>query len=215
MDGTVTGAGGTATVALKFRKPFLGRRAVRLLGLAPVPPAVEWDVPTLKVLESASHVGQVSVCCSPSLQVEVGQVGRHQARAGRTSRRRWFHLRRRGIRALPRRRSADVSGRLPAQPLSFAFWDEDFKLPLRVTPRRLAVQASIATLLEIERTGVTLRSSATLQPRHAPLFDVQVLLPREWEVTSVLAAGKPVDWESASAVALALPVARPYRQCRS
>ncbi len=92
------------------------------------------------------------------------QVGRHQARAGRTSRRRWFHLRRRGNRGafLDGDLSGDLSGGC-RRPLSFAFWDEDFKLPLRVTPRRLAVQASIATLLEIERTGATLRSSC-----HAP-----------------------------------------------
>lgn len=62
---TVRGQGdGTAVLALSFRKPFLGRRTVRLLGLAPIPSAKQWDLPTLKVLESASHFGQVSVYCA-------------------------------------------------------------------------------------------------------------------------------------------------------
>ncbi|MEN6451285.1 MAG: DUF1559 domain-containing protein [Thermoguttaceae bacterium] len=92
--------------------------------------------------------------------------------------------------------SADPAGLAAGGSLALAFWDEDFKLPLRVTERRRVVQASIATLLEIDRAGATLRTSATLEPRHAPLFEVQMLLPREWEVTTVLVAGKPGEWES-------------------
>ena len=37
-------ADGTAAVTLTFRKPVLGRRAVRLLGLAPLPLAAPWDI---------------------------------------------------------------------------------------------------------------------------------------------------------------------------
>ncbi|GAG22932.1 unnamed protein product, partial [marine sediment metagenome] len=169
---------GTAAVTLTFRKPLLGRRAVRLLGLAPVPLDSQWNVPTVKVLEAASHVGQVSVYSVPSLRVEVGRLA--------------------GIR--PERLSL-TPARTPAAkantPLAFAFWDENFKLPLRVIPRRRTVQASVATLVEASRAGLMLRSSATVEPRYAPIFDVQMQLPRDWEVTSVLAANKPVEWESA------------------
>jgi len=170
-------ADGTALVALAFRKPFLGRRAVRLLGLAPAPLAAEWNVPTVAVLEAASHVGQVSLTASPSLQVDVGALA--------------------GIR--PERLSHASPDSSPADanaPLTFTFWDEDFRLPLRVTERRRTVQASVATLLEVNRTGVVLRGSVRVEPRHAPLFDVRMLLPREWEVTSVLFAGQAAAWES-------------------
>ena len=172
---------GTAVVTLNFRKPLLGRCSVRLLGLAAIPSATEWCVPTVKVPEAASHVGQVSVYCSPSLRVEVGTLA--------------------GIR--PERLvaiSAQASPAMTGTPLAFTFWDENYRLPLRVTDRRRIMQASIATLVEVSRTGVALRSSMTLQPRHAPVFNVEMLLPREWEVTSVLAANKPVEWELAPRV---------------
>jgi len=167
-------ADGTAAVALTFRKPFLGRRAVRLLGLAPVPLAEPWNVPTVKVLDVASHVGQVLVHSSPSLRVEVGALS--------------------GIRPEPL--SLPAGDATDDAPLAFAFWDEDFRLPLRVIPRRRTLQASVATLVEVDRAGLVLRSSVTVEPRHAPVFGVQVQLPRDWEVASVLAAGQPVEWES-------------------
>ena len=180
---TTRGQGdGTAALALSFRKPFLGRRTVRLLGLAPIPAAKEWNVPTLRVLQSASHVGQVSVYCSPSLRLEIGTLS--------------------GVRpeqlSLP---SASSSPSTAGAPLEFAFWDENFQLPLHVTARRGAMQASIATLVEVDRAGAALRSSVTVEPRHAPIFDLQMLLPRDWEVTSVLSANKPVPWETAPRVA--------------
>jgi prepilin-type processing-associated H-X9-DG protein len=180
---TTRGQGdGTAALALSFRKPFLGRRTVRLLGLAPIPVAKEWNVPTLRVLQSASHVGQVSVYCSPSLRLEIGTLS--------------------GVRpeqlSLP---SASSSPSTAGAPLEFAFWDENFQLPLHVTARRGAMQASIATLVEVDRAGAALRSSVTVEPRHAPIFDLQMLLPRDWEVTSVLSANKPVPWEAVSRVA--------------
>ena len=183
-------ADGTAVVTLTFRKPFLGRRAVRLLGLAPVPIATQWNVPTVKVLQAASHVGQVLVHSSPSLRVEVGTLA--------------------GIR--PERLSPPAgdpvdsdpgSTSMPGDeantndtPLAFAFWDEGFELPLRVIPRRRTLQASVATLVEVNRAGVALRSSVTVQPRYAPIFDVQMQLPPDWQVTSVMSADQPVEWES-------------------
>lgn len=168
---------GTAAVSVAFRKPFLGRRTVRLLGFAPLPLDAAWHVPTLAVLEAASHAGQLSLTASPSLRVEVGTLA--------------------GIR--PERRSEAAAEGLPAAdavPLTFAFWDEEFQLPLRLTTRRRTVQASWASLLDVQRAGVTLHSSLRVEPRQAPLFEVQMRLPRAWQVASVLAAGQAAEWES-------------------
>ncbi len=174
-----TAGNGAAALALDFRKPFLGRRSVRLLGFAPIPSAADWEAPAIRAPEAASHVGRVTVVGSPSLRVEVGAAE--------------------GIRpdlVLGGDRAASVA-QTDAPPLEFAFWDENFKLPLRVTPRRRAMQASIATLVEVDRTGVEMRSSVTVEARHAPMFDVEMRLPREWEIASVLSGGKAVDWEAA------------------
>ncbi|NQT15786.1 MAG: hypothetical protein HQ582_23715, partial [Planctomycetes bacterium] len=184
-------ADGTAAVTLTFRKPFLGRRAVRLLGLAPAPMATQWNVPTVKVLQAASHVGQVLVHSSPSLRLEVGAlVGIRPERLTQPA----------GDPVDSDPGSTSMPGdetNTNDTPLAFAFWDEGFELPLRVMPRRGTLQASVATLVEVNRAGLALRSSVTVEPRYAPIFDVQMQLPPDWQVTSVMSADQPVEWESA------------------
>lgn len=173
-------ADGTAVVALAFRKPVLGRRTVRLLGLAPVPSDAWWDFPAVKVSEAAAHVGQVRIGSAASLRVQWGDpAGIRSERLPPAS-------------AKPSPAEADT-------PLTFAFWDQGFKLPLLVTQRRRLVRASVATLVEVDRAGAMLRGSVTVQPRYAPVFDLQLQLPGDWDITSMQSGGKPVEWDSVAA----------------
>ena len=181
---------GAAAVTLEFRKPLLGRRAVRLLGLAPIPMAAEWDFPALKLSQAVSHVGEVLVYSAPSLRVERGGLA--------------------GIRPERLPPAGEAAGpanpRAPTTdgaPSAFAFWDENFRLPLRVTPRRGALQASVATLVELDHSGAVLRSSMTIQPRHAAVFEVRIELPGDWEIASLLSANQPAEWESSRTVGTA------------
>jgi len=160
-------------VELSFRRPFLGRRTVHLLGLAPAPLLHEWRLPTLRVAQAASHVGQVLVHAAPSLRIEVGQLV-----------------------AIRPEHVESTEGDAPDAPWEFAFWAEDFQLPIRVTRREGTARASLASLVEVDRAGVTLRSSVTVQPRHASLFSIPLQLPQDWQVTSVTSAGKPLVWET-------------------
>jgi len=180
-------ADGTAAVAIAFRKPVLGRRTVRLLGLASVPSATWWDFPTVKVSEAAAHVGQVRIGSAASLRVQWGDPA--------------------GIR--PERLPPASAKPSPAEadtPLTFAFWDQGFKLPLLVTQRRRIVRASVATLVDVDRAGALLRGSVTVQPRYAPVFDLQLQLPGDWDITSMQSGGKPVEWDSVAAGPAAAPV---------
>ena len=137
----------------------------------------QWNVPTVRVPQVASHIGQVVVYPSSSLRVDVGALS--------------------GIR--PERltkpdgdvtdaqvaiASANPQPTADETPMAFAFWDEGFELPLRVIPRRRTLHASVATLVEIDRKGAVLRSSVSVESRHASVFSVQVQLRRDWEVTS-------------------------------
>ncbi len=177
-------------VTLNYRKPFLGRRSVRLLGLAPTPANVEWNLPSVRVLESASHMGRVVIHPSPSLRVETGSLaGIRPERIPETEVAAMEAAAESGGHAEPGAVSVN-------SPLEFAFWDEGFRLPLRVFPRKRMLQVSTATLVEIGPSNVALRSSLTLQPRHAPVFTVRLQLPRDWNITSVLSAGHLVEWES-------------------
>ncbi|NLS94913.1 MAG: DUF1559 domain-containing protein [Planctomycetaceae bacterium] len=177
-------------VTLNFRKPFLGRRSVRLLGLAPTPADIEWNLPSVRVLESASHVGRTVIHPSPSLRVETGSLaGIRPERIPEAE-----------VAAMEAEtesgRHAEAGTASINSALEFAFWGEGFRLPLRVFPRKRMLQVSVATLVEIGQSNVALRSSMTLQPRHAPVFAIRLQLPRDWNVTSISSAGNPVEWES-------------------
>ena len=76
----------------------------------------------------------------------------------------------------------------------FAFWDENFRLPLYVTERRRELAASVATLVQVRRSGLALRGSVTVTPRYAPLFEVALQLPRTWSVQAVSCDGVPRTW---------------------
>lgn len=210
---------GTQTIALEFHQPFLGRRQVSLLAFAPVPMATRWDVPTLKVLEAASHVGQVLVDCAPSLRIEANAlqgirpeqwppdtVGREQIDSAALSMSE-EDANSNSTTSPDSAATLDQSSASRADTpshnptwahetaLAFVFWDEDYRLQLQATPRHGSVQTSLATLVQVSRRGVALRSSMTLTPRHAPAFDVQIQLPAAWDVTSVERGGQSVAWD--------------------
>jgi hypothetical protein len=169
----------TLAVALAFHEPFLGRRSVRLSALAPLALEQPWDVPKIEVTGVTAHVGRVTLVPAPALRVRVGDLS--------------------GIRA--ERINDDISDAPAAavEPLVLVFWQQDFQLPLTITPRRRTVRASVATLVQAAWPGLTLRGSVTLSPRHAPLFDVELQMPSDWQVTSMHAGGEPVEWEAVRA----------------
>ena len=164
-------------VELSFRKPVLGHRTVQLLGLAPAPLTQEWDLPTVRVLDAASHIGQVVLAESPSLRLEIGTLTSIRPASPE-----------------PTNDSARNNAR------QFVFWDDHYQLPIRATTRQGMSQASIATLVELNRTGASLRSSVKVQPRNAPLFGLPIQLPRDWGITSITSDGKPLAWDLVHAV---------------
>ncbi len=178
---------GQTGLTLTFRRPVLGSRSVRLLGLAPAPLDVSWDVPTVRVEGAASHVGHVEVRPAASLRVETGAL------LGVRSQ----HLPR-GEEMAQDAEAGSLDDQTVAREerrLEFAFWQQDFRLPLRAVPRQRVVQTSLATLIDIGPAKLLLRSSVTIQARYSPVFAVQLQVPNAWQVNSVLLAGVPVVWE--------------------
>ena len=163
-------------VELTFRTPVLGHRTVHLLGLAPAPLDKEWDLPTLRVPDAASHVGHVLLEAAPSLRLETGT-----------------------LKAIRPEQIEPNSGDVLNTAQQFAFWDDQFQLPIRATARQGMSQVSVASLVEVNRTGVILRSSVTVQPRNASLFGLAIQLPRDWDVTSITSDGTSLTWDTVRA----------------
>src|SRR2546426_514424 len=61
--------------------------------------------------------------------------------------------------------------------LHFAFWNEQFKLGLLANARDRELGVEVASLVDVVRSGLTLRASVTVEPRYAPLFDLALELP--------------------------------------
>ncbi len=187
--------GGSSELTVDFRQPFQGQRTVRVQGLAPIQLGKSWQMPTLVVSGAVAHVGDITFEPAATLRLDFTEAS--------------------GLRRLPALPTAPVATKTPAGPVSppsttgprirFTYWQEQFKLGLVAHARGRELAAAVASLVELDRTGATLRTSITIEPRYAPLFDVTVELPRDWTVTAVEAAAKPVAWDHAASPATDQP----------
>src|SRR5262245_41280540 len=145
---------------LNFRQPFQGQRRLRVIGLAPIKLGEPWSMPTIAVTDAVSNVGEINLQPAATLRLEVMEMA--------------------GIRRLP-----ISGGRAPATQATsagfrFAFWTPLFTLQLRATPRERELSVALASLIDVARTGLTLRTSVTIEPRYASLFEITLGLPRDW-----------------------------------
>jgi hypothetical protein len=186
------GDDGRSDLTVEFRQPFQGPRVVRVHGLAPISLGETTPMPTIAVPGAVSHVGEITLEPAATLRLEISETA--------------------SIRRLP----APPATSKPAPPpgaastgpvpvpspnppstrLRFAYWHEQFTLGLVAPARQRELSAALASLIDVDRTGLTLRTSITIEPRYAPLFDVVLELPIEWNVTTLLASDKPVAWET-------------------
>jgi hypothetical protein len=179
-------------ITIEFRQPFLGQRRVRVNGLAPIAMGDTWAMPAIAVTGAVSHVGEITLQPSAALRLDISEMSaiRRLPIAPATS-----------TAASPVRGVATRAPATTTNQLHFAYWNEQFVLRLRATPRERELSVAVASLIDVARSGLTLRTSLTVEPRYAPLFEIALELPSDWTITALQAAGAPVAWESTAAPA--------------
>ncbi|MCA9013287.1 MAG: hypothetical protein KDB01_26240, partial [Planctomycetaceae bacterium] len=160
---------GFTRVTMTWRQPFTNDRlitihAVATTGNEAVDGALR-RIPTLQFAEVTAHTGRLAVTHEDGLRL-VSETGG-------------------GVRRI----SAAEPG-LSTDASVFDFWMQNFDLQLAARPRDRELFVENAAMLTIDDTTATFDASLTIETLNAPLFDLLVTLPTDWQLTSVQTSGE-------------------------
>lgn len=165
-------AAGITRVTLTFRQPFSQDRLIRISGVAPISGDTWQDVPTLEFVNVTSHAGQLLIRHESGLRLtsESGSGVRQITPDGLPP----------GL--------ADAS--------VFDFWQQQFELRVAVKPRDQELFSEVNTTLSISDSLVVVSAFVTVETLNAPLFELPVIIPPDWHLSSVTSPGVAVDWRT-------------------
>jgi hypothetical protein len=188
--------GNTTTLKLVYRQPFNDSRTATFSGVSASEIGQPWSVPTLTLSGATSHLVRVLVQHPAGLrlqQVEATAVRRVTSDEAPEP----------DMPGMP-----DMTVKVgTGQQWHYAAWREDFALLFVTQPRDRELQATIATRIDINSRELALHASIAIQSRFAPLFDFDLALPVDWNVTDVLVENRPVAWRT-------VPIEAGLRQVR-
>jgi hypothetical protein len=162
--GETGGRNSRTQITLNYRQPFEGERTVTIRGVL-VPDSQEWTVPDLVLENADSHAATIIVKHGPEVRL--------QSEHGEEVR--------------------PVSGTEP-RTLQFQTMDAAFDLQFRTLGKARSVQVAQTNLLDVGDDGLDLHVVMDVDTWFVPLFDVRVLLPAEFEVTSAVVGDREVEW---------------------
>ena len=166
---------GQTRVTLTYRQPFTNDRVIKIRGVsaANTAPATNAGastakvalqrIPTLQFAEVTAHTGRLIVTHEDGLRL-VSETGG-------------------GIRPMS---AADLGVSLEAS--VFDFWLQQFELKVAARPRDRELFAESNATLRIDDTTVTFETTLTIETLNAPLFELLINLPPDWQLSSVLSA---------------------------
>lgn len=170
---------------------FLGESAhnkrISLSGVSSLPSGQPWNVPHLLVENATLHTGTLLIQHSSSQRLEVISL--------------------KGVRQLPRIMSADQSTAQSDHLIDdhvqhrFEYWDEEFALQLRLTPRTRQINAGIAGLLSVTAEGAQADVALQILPLFEPLFELHVQLPITWSLVATTSSDRNLLFEQNSQTA--------------
>lgn len=168
------------TVTLTFGQPFDGTRKVSIKGILAAETGKPWTVPSLKIQGTTSHIGQIVIQHKDGIRLRVDEaVGVRRA-------------------TKEQKPTADMPDEIEDNAtnyLRFDAWQSEFVLRLRTQLKERELQAAVATVMEINSTGIDLQAALTVQPHFAPLFDLEVRMPSDWQVLDVQKDQQPLKWQ--------------------
>jgi len=164
---------GQTRVTLTYRQPFTNDRLIRLKAVASAGEGGLQKIPTLQFSEVTAHTGRLIVNHEDGLRLasEAGAGVRPMSAAEL------------GI-------STDAS--------VFDFWLQQYELQVAAMARDRELFAESSASLAIDDTTLTFAASLTIETLNAPLFEIPLTLPADWQLTSVTADGQPVPWNAGS-----------------
>ncbi|HVW02114.1 MAG TPA: hypothetical protein VHB77_17315, partial [Planctomycetaceae bacterium] len=178
---------------LSYRQPFQEARTVNIAGVLPVK-ARKWTAPTLKLANATAHTAILVVSRPAGLRLRLDEAvgaSRAGAEGGQVPQALAAQDGQPALEAptLPGASGSDVK-------TTYHAWREDFTLSFTTEEKARELQAAISTLLNISAQGLDLHTSIGVQTRFAPLFEIGLTLPAEWNVVEIRKDGQTVAWQS-------------------
>lgn len=168
-------------ISLTFGQAFEGARKISLKGVMAVEIGEAWAVPALQIQNVTSHIGQVIIHYPAGVRLRV------EAAAG---------VRRATQEQKPAADMPDEMSNLTAtEILRFDIWQSNFLLQLTTQPKEREVHMAVAAVLDVNATGLDLEAALTVETRFAPLFEVDIRLPAEWQIVSAQRDNQPLKWQ--------------------
>lgn len=161
---------GRTNIALTFGQAFDGTRKISFKGVMAIETGKPWNVPPLAIANVTSHVGQVVVQHPADVRLRVEETeGVRRATQGQK----------------PTADMPDEMSKFNATEfLRFDVWQPDFVLRLTTQPKQREVQTAVAAVLDVNATGLDLQVMITVKTQFAPLFELDIRLPADWNVVS-------------------------------
>jgi len=166
---------GYTRVTLTWRQPFTNDRLVKIKGVFASSGTLMRKIPTLQFGEVAAHTGRLVITHEDGLRL-VSETGG-------------------GI----RRMSASESG-LSTDASVFEFWMQGFELQVAAKQRDRELFLETSAVLAIDDTTVTFDATLIVETLNAPLFELPITLPVDWQLTSVESPETPagLTWTATS-----------------
>ena len=166
-------------LSLTFGQAFEGSRKITLKGVMAADAGDSWSVPPLRIDNVTSHIGQIVIQYPAGVRIRVEETA--------------------GVRRATQAQKAAVD--MPDETsnseefLRFDIWQPDFLLQMSTQPKERAVQAAVAAVLDVNATGLELQSALTIETHFAPLFELDIRIPAEWQVLSAIRDNQNLKWQ--------------------
>jgi hypothetical protein len=172
---------GRTNIALTFGQAFDGTRKISFKGVMAIETGKPWTVPPLTIANVTSHIGQVLVQHPADVRLRVEETeGVRRATQGQK----------------PTADMPDEMSKFNATEfLRFDVWQPDFVLRLTTQPKQREVQTAVAAVLDVNATGLDLQVIITVKTQFAPLFELDVRLPADWNVISAERDKAALKWQ--------------------
>ncbi len=169
-------------ISLTFGQAFDGARKVSFKGVMPALTGKPWTVPPLRIANVTSHIGQVIVQHAAGVRLRIEETS---------------GVRRATSDEKPTADMPDDMSKFNATEfLRFDAWQSDFTLQLITQPKQREVQSAVAVVLDVNTTGLELQAAITVETHFAPLFELDIHIPSEWQVISIQKENLPLKWQT-------------------
>lgn len=176
---------GKTRVTMTWRQPFSGDRLLKISGVTVTSAGQTTDaagvtetkgvnisteqVPAVEFVDVTSHSGRLVVRHEEGLRLVSEVQG--------------------GIRAV-----STLDSGLSLDVSVFEFWQQQYDLKVSVRPRDRELFAEVSADIDIAETSVRCRTQFVIESLNAPLFEISVKLPADWQLISVRSGDQDVPW---------------------